>query len=59
MGGFSHAILNNDIDVMINTVSGVPHWLVAEGPFVNFRAFNNGCGGCVLQPAQFSGVSGP
>jgi hypothetical protein len=54
VGGFSHAILNNDIDVLANTISAAPHWLVAEGPFVNFRATNNGCGGCVLGPALFT-----
>ena len=57
VGGFSTAILNNDIDVLANTASAAPHWLVAEGPFVNFRAFNNGCGGCVLGPALFSNKS--
>ncbi|MFO1249442.1 MAG: hypothetical protein U1E93_14800 [Alphaproteobacteria bacterium] len=54
VGGFSHAILNNDIDVLANSASAAPHWLVAEGPFVNFRATNNGCGGCVLGPALFT-----
>jgi hypothetical protein len=53
VGGFSHAILNNDIDVLASSTSAAPHWLVAEGPFVNFRATNNGCGGCVLGPALF------
>jgi hypothetical protein len=36
---------------------GVPRWLVAEGPFVNFRAFNNGCAGCILGPALFRNQS--
>lgn len=54
VGGFSHSIINNDIDVLANTVSAAPHWLIAEGPFVNFRATNNGCGGCVLGPALFT-----
>jgi len=40
--------------VLANTVSAAPHWLIAEGPFVNFRATNNGCGGCVLGPALFT-----
>lgn len=58
VGGFSHAIENNDVAgvVKITPVLGItpaPHWLVAEGPFVNFRAFNNGCEGCILSPALF------
>jgi hypothetical protein len=52
-GGFSHTIDNNDIDVLTPAGRSVPHWLIAEGPFVNFRAFNNGCGGCILGPALF------
>ncbi len=54
VGGFSHTIINNDIDVLVNTASAAPHWLIAEGPFVNFRATNNGCAGCVLGPALFT-----
>ena len=56
-GGFSHAIENNDIDVLADASGGIiksaPHWLVADGPFVNFRATNNGCGACILGPALF------
>jgi hypothetical protein len=61
VGGFSHAIENNDIDVLtkIGTLgpAAAPHWLVAEGPFVNFSAFNNGCAGCILGPALFKNHS--
>jgi hypothetical protein len=57
LSGFSTTIINNDIDVLVNTVSAAPHWLIADGPFVNFRAFNNGCAGCVLGPALFSNKS--
>jgi len=53
-GGFSHAIANNDIDVLVGGGAAVPHWLIANGPFVNFRATNNGCGGCILGPALFT-----
>lgn len=53
-GGYSHTIMNNDVDVLASIGHAAPHWLVAEGPFVNFRATNNGCGGCVLGPAQFT-----
>ena len=53
-GGFSHAVANNDIDVVGANGIAVAHWLVADGPFVNFRAVNNGCGGCILGPALFS-----
>ncbi|MBA2587872.1 MAG: hypothetical protein H0U98_04515 [Alphaproteobacteria bacterium] len=56
-GGFSHTIINNDIDVLVNSTSAAPHWLIADGPFVNFRATNNGCGGCVLGPALFTNRS--
>lgn len=54
-GGFSHSIEDNDIDVLTtgNRVEAAPHWLIAEGPFVNFRAVNNGCAGCILGPALF------
>jgi hypothetical protein len=54
-GGFSHTIENNDIDVVTDGSRPVstPHWLIADGPFVNFRAFNNGCAGCILGPALF------
>jgi hypothetical protein len=59
VGGFSHTIDNNDIDVL--TGSGgdrtTPHWLIAEGPFTNFRAFNNGCAGCTMGPALFTNKS--
>ena len=54
VSGFRHAIVNNDVDVMLDTLHRVPHWLIADGPFVNFRATNNGCGGCVLGPALFT-----
>jgi hypothetical protein len=61
VGGFSHAIENNDIDVLSGLgplgPKAVPRWLVAEGPFVNFRAFNNGCAGCILGPALFRNQS--
>ena len=62
VGGFSHAIENNDVAgvVAVRRVVGVkpvPHWLVAEGPFVNFRATNNGCEGCILGPALFTNHS--
>ena len=57
VGGVSTAILNNDIDVLVNTVRAAPHWLIAEGPFVNFSAFNNGCGGCAMGPALFTNRS--
>jgi hypothetical protein len=61
VGGFSHAIENNDIDVLAEIgaagVKAAPHWLVTEGPFVNFRAFNNGCAGCILGPALFRNQS--
>ena len=59
VGGFSHAVENNDIDVLStgNRVEAAPHWLITEGPFVNFRAFNNGCGGCILGPALFRNQS--
>ena len=53
-GGFSHTIANNDINVLLGNGASVPHWLIAEGPFVNFRATNNGCGGCILGPALFT-----
>jgi len=57
MGGFSHTIANNDIAVLTEIGAlgpkSAPHWLVAEGPFVNFRAVNNGCEGCILNPALF------
>jgi hypothetical protein len=56
-GGFSHAIMNNDIDVLVPGGASAPHWLVADGPFVNFQAFNNGCGGCILGPALFKNRS--
>jgi len=55
LGGFSHTIADNDIDVGVNTNNlAAPHWLIANGPFVNFRAVNNGCAGCVLGPALFT-----
>lgn len=59
VGGFSHSVENNDIDVLKNAsrVEAAPHWLVTDGPFVNFRAFNNGCGGCILGPALFRNQS--
>jgi hypothetical protein len=59
VGGFSHTIQNNDLDVLTqgSRVAAAPHWLVAEGPFVNFNAFNNGCGGCILGPALFKNHS--
>lgn len=59
VGGFSHAIDNNDIDVLMGTSGDrtVPYWLVAEGPFTNFRAFNNGCAGCTMGPALFTNKS--
>jgi hypothetical protein len=53
VAGGSHSIMNNDIDVLANLSVAAPHWLIAEGPFVNFRATNNGCAGCVLGPALF------
>jgi hypothetical protein len=57
VGGFSHAIENNDVAVLTEIGAlgpkSAPHWLVTEGPFVNFRAFNNGCEGCILGPALF------
>jgi hypothetical protein len=53
-GGFTHAIVNNDVDVALSVNHPIPHWLIAEGPFVNFRATNNGCAGCVLGPALFT-----
>jgi len=59
VGGFSHAIQNNDIDVLTkgSRLAAAPHWLIAEGPFVNFSAFNNGCGGCILGAALFKNHS--
>jgi hypothetical protein len=55
LGGFSHAVTDNDIDVLTKVPDPAPHWLVAEGPFVNFRAFNNGAAGVLLGPAYFNG----
>jgi len=52
-GGFSHTIANNDIDTVVGNAM-VPHWLVANGPFVNFRATNNGIAGRILTPALFT-----
>ena len=61
IGGFGHAIENNDVAVLTEIGAlgprSAPHWLVAEGPFVNFRAFNNGCEGCILGPALFRNQS--
>jgi hypothetical protein len=59
VGGFSHAIDNNDVDVTSRPSgnAAAPHWLIAEGPFTNFRAFNNGCAGCILGPALFTNKS--
>lgn len=61
VGGFSHTIENNDVAVLSELGAlgpkAAPHWLVADGPFVNFRAVNNGCTGCVLGPALFSNQS--
>ena len=59
VGGFSHSIQNNDIDVLSrgSPVTAAPRWLVTEGPFVNFNASNNGCGGCILGPALFKNRS--
>jgi hypothetical protein len=61
VGGFSHTIENNDVAVLTEIGAlgprSAPHWLVAEGPFVNFRAFNNGCEGCILGPALFRNQS--
>jgi hypothetical protein len=55
--GFSHAVIDNDIDVVIVGRTPAPHWLVAEGPFVNLRVFNNGMAGGVLGPALFNGAA--
>ena len=61
VGGFSHTIENNDVAVLTEIGAlgprSAPHWLVAEGPFVNLRAFNNGCEGCILGPALFRNQS--
>lgn len=57
VAGASHTIMNNDIDVLAKLGVAAPHWLIAEGPFVNFRATNNGCAGCVLGPALFTNKS--
>ena len=61
VGGFSHTIENNDVAVLTELgrlgPRSAPHWLVTEGPFVNFRAFNNGCEGCILGPALFRNQS--
>jgi hypothetical protein len=59
VGGFSHTIENNDIDVLTDGSRGqaAPHWLITEGPFVNLRAFNNGCAGIILGPALFRNQS--
>jgi hypothetical protein len=56
VGGFSHAIDNNYIDVLTQSRGdrAAPNWLIAEGPFTNFRAFNNGCAGCTMGPALFT-----
>jgi hypothetical protein len=55
--GFSHAITDNDIDVVTVGITTVPNWLVADGPFVNLRVFNNGCAGCLLNPARFNATA--
>jgi hypothetical protein len=53
--GFSHSVVDNDLDVFTAGINPPPHWLVAEGPFVNVRVFNNGVAGVFLSPAYFNG----
>jgi hypothetical protein len=55
--GFSHSVVDNDIDVLTDSSNPVPHWLVADGPFVNVRVFNNGVAGIVMGPALFNGAA--
>lgn len=57
VAGFSHSIVDNDIDVLTEGTNPAPHWLVADGPFVNLRVFNNGVGGIVMGPALFNNAS--
>jgi len=57
IAGFSHTIVDNDIDVLTEGTNPVPHWLVADGPFVNVRVFNNGVAGIVMGPALFNGAA--
>jgi hypothetical protein len=53
--GFSHSIVDNDVDVLTTGINPAPHWLVVEGPVVNLRVFNNGVAGVFLGPAYFDG----
>lgn len=55
--GFSHTIVDNDVDVLTVGINPAPHWLVAEGPFVNVRVFNNGVAGIIMGPAFFNGAA--
>jgi len=57
IGGFSHSIADNDIDVVTEGTTPAPHWLIGDGPFVNVRVFNNGVAGIVMGPALFNGAA--
>jgi hypothetical protein len=57
VAGFSHSIVDNDVDVLTEGTNPAPHWLVADGPFVNLRVFNNGVAGIVMGPALFNGAA--
>jgi hypothetical protein len=57
LGGGSHAVENNDVEVYTVGAIAVPHWLVGNGPFITLRVFNNGCYDCVLNPALFDAAA--